>query len=371
MRKALAGWACVAGLAVTAPIAAQSGNVQVRVTGRLHVQYNTTSVSEEDLGGTAALASSTFETRRVRIAANLSIDDWITGLIEPDFALARLQLKNAWMNLGIDPAFQLRIGQFKKPFSRVQLTSSLDYTAIERGLRIRDLADAYSIVDGAAASPVLGSFRGETILGEEQELLDQFGYMAHELGAAVHGTIGEFEYEAGLFNGTGPDRRDENDAKSLAGRLVWNAPTEIPLSFGAGVSYHEIRAGSEAAVPDGTAFEVDFELGAFRSEGIHVIGEAVSGKNLGADETFVAAQGVFSYFRPTSGRVAGIEPLVRLSWGDPNREIADDAGLLVTPGINLHFLGRNRLMVNWDVFVPQGDRFDTQHGLRAQAQMVF
>jgi hypothetical protein len=63
--------------------------------------------------------------------------------------------------------------------------------------------------------------------------------------------------------------------------------------------------------------------------------------------------------------------LGRISWGDPDRSIAGDEGLLLTPGVNLHLPGRNRLQLNWDVFVPGGDRFETKHALRAQAQVAW
>jgi hypothetical protein len=116
---------------------------------------------------------------------------------------------------------------------------------------------------------------------------------------------------------------------------------------------------------------VDLELGAFRRDGLHVIAEAVAGDNIPVEESFLAAQAMLSWFRPTRGRVEGIEPLFRVSWGDPNREVEDDAAMLLTPGVNLYFGGRNRLQLNWDFFVPQGDRFETHHALRAQAQMAF
>jgi hypothetical protein len=361
------------GLAMTVMVVpAQAQDTQVRLTGRVQVQYNTTSVSEEDVaaGGSEVVAASTFETRRVRLGVRLTIDDWIEGMLEPDFALGRLQLRQVWMNLGIDPAFELRVGQFKKPFSLIQLTSSLETSAIERGLRIRELGEAYAVADAGAASPVLGTWGGDPVLAEEQELLDVFGYMGYELGAMAHGQLGSLSYSVGVFNGTGADSRDENDGKSYAGRLVWSAPTSLPVAVGAGVSHHEVSTSS--GLVDGTAFEVDLELGDFRREGLHLIAEATTGTNLAVDESFAAAQAMVSLFRPTSGeRIEGIEPAFRVSWGDPDREADDDAGMLITPGINLYFMGRTRLMLNWDVYMPQGDRFDTKHALRAQAQLAF
>jgi len=374
MRGALTGIAWVGGLLMAVPLAAQTNGVAVRLTGRMQFQFNTTSVSEVDVdpGQSISISGTTFETRRVRLAAHLDINGWITGMIEPDFALAKLQIRQAWMNLAIDPAFELRMGQFKKPFSLIMLTSSLETPMIERGLRIRDLEEAYRAADEAAVSPLLGSFRGTTLLGEEQELLEQFGYMNYEMGVSAHGRLGEVEYDVGLFNGTGADRRDDNDGKSYVGRVRWHAPTTVPLQIGAAASYHEVLVSTSAPIVDGSAFEVDVELGEFRRAGAHVLAEAVLGDNLLVDERFRGAQGVLSFFRPvTGGRVDGIEPLARLSWGDPDRQVPGDEGLLLTPGINLYFQGRNRLQFNWDVFVPSGDRFETKYALRAQAQLAF
>jgi Phosphate-selective porin O and P len=374
MRGALAGIVCATGMLMAGPLFAQASDVTVRLSGRMQFQFNTTSVSSDDLGGgSSTVAGSTFETRRVRLAANVAVRDWITGIVEADFALAQLRITQAWMNLAIDPAFELRIGQFKKPFSQILLTSSLETAPIERGLRIRDLDEAYEVADEAAAGePVLGAFRGTTLLGEEHELLEQLGYLSYDMGVAAHGRLGDVTYDLGAFNGTGADRRDENSAKSYAGRLRWHIPTTTPLLVGAAASYHEVRLSAADPAAGGTAVELDVELGGFRREGVHVIAEAVVGDNLGADETFRGAQGIVSLFRPVTGsRIDGIEPLGRISWGDPNSSIDGDEGLLLTPGINLYFQGRNRLQFNWDVFVPSGDRFETKHALRAQAQLAF
>jgi len=368
MRTGLVG--LVAAMVAT-PVLAQ--NTQIRVSGRVQIQYNTTSVSEGDVaaGESDSIASSTFETRRVRLGVRLTVNEWITGTIEPEYALGSLSLKQAWMNLAIDPAFEVRVGQFKKPFSLIQLTSSLDLPAIERGLRIRDLADAMAVADEAAGGAVLGTWAGDQVIGEEQELLEVFGYMGYELGVSAHGRLGAFDYDVGVFNGTAADTRDVNDTKSFAGRLRWHVPVSQPLTIGASASYREQPIAAAASPVDGTAWEADIELGEFRHAGPHLLAEATTGTNPGVDESFLGAQLMFSFYRPTTGRVEGLEPAVRLSWGDPDREVNDDAGLLVTPGFNVYLSGRTRLQLGWDVFVPQGDRFDTHHAVRAQAQLVF
>ncbi|HSL72743.1 MAG TPA: hypothetical protein VK864_21000, partial [Longimicrobiales bacterium] len=152
-----------------------------------------------------------------------------------------------------------------------------------------------------------------------------------------------------------------------------------PLTVGAGFSTREFRVSSTPTIEtrDGVAFEVDFELGDFRRKGLHLFGEVTTGRNLaiadGVDnENFLAAQGIATWFAPLeNARVEGWELAGRLSWGDPRRGIEDDEAMLLTPGVNLYFSGRNRIMLNWDVLMPTGSAFSTEHVVRAQAQVYF
>lgn len=364
--------ACVAVLAGT-PVAAQqvrleSGPVKMTLTGRMQFQFNTTSVELEDAEATPA--ASTFETRRVRLAASFSIDEWITGMIEPDFALGRLQIRQAWMELGFHPALGLRAGQWKKPFSLIQLTSSAQIPMIERTPRIRGLDAA---LEETAPAGVLTEFRGTTLIGEEQELLEVLGYDSYDMGAALRGKVSRFGYEVGVFNGSGSDRRDENDGKSIAGRATYSLPTSLPVTLGAAVSRRDFRVATDTTVDTehGTAFEADLEVGAYRRPGVWLLAEVATGDNL-AGEEFRGAQAVATYFVATgSERVEGVEPVFRFSWGDPNTSVDDDAGILLTPGLNLHFFGRNKLMFNWDWYLPQSDLFANESAFRSQIQLFF
>src|SRR5690606_14213006 len=123
-------------------------------------------------------------------------------------------------------------------------------------------------------------------------------------------------------------------------------------------------AADDGATRTGDAFSLDVELGGLR-RGWWLLAKASSGTNLATHERFVGAQAVLARFMATGGeRIEGIEPMARVSYGVPDDSIADDAGLLLTPGVNLYFFGRNRLMFNWDVFVPEGSQFEMQHAGR-------
>lgn len=386
-------------IVLAAPTLARSqtidaGPVQVEVTGYAQIQWNTTSVDEDDLGFIDAadgdIAWSTFETRRIRPTIAVVIDEWIEGKIQPDFALGDLDLEDAYMDFAIDDAFHLTVGQFKKPFSRIELTSSSRILPIERGVRIRGLIDALTFELDPDPIPIFTDFDGDLIPGEEYEMLDELGYLGRDLGLAAHGTLGRVGYAVGVFNGDGADQLDDNDGKSVAGRLDFAPIEDRPLVIGAAGSYRELFFDGEFLGVDidrqldGFAFEVDAEWGAFRREGLHALVEGVIGDNfvggidddgpilLPEDATLLGVQGIVTWFEPTGrDRLEGIEPLLRVSYGDPSTDRADDAGLLLTPGVNLYFFGRNRIMFNWDVFLPGGEAFDTEHALRAQAQLHY
>jgi hypothetical protein len=373
-RKSIAVGGSIVLLAASAARAQElridAGPVELGFTGRLQFQFNSTSVSGAEAGLSEDPAETTFETRRVRFATTLAVDEWITGMIEADFAMGRLQLRQVFLDLGFSDAVALRAGQWKKPFSLIELTSSARIPTIERAVRIRGLAEALGVQDTAG---VLTQVHDQTLLGEEQYLLTALGYHSFDMGAALHGELGSFGYQAGVFNGTGSDRADQNAGKSFAARVTYSLPIEAPLRLGAGVSRRDhLRTIEDVQVTEnGTAWEMDLEWGAYRRPGLWLLAEATAGSNL-VDGSFRAAQTAATYFVPTGHeRVEGVEPVFRLSWGDPDVDVDGDAGVLLTPGFNLHFHDRNKLMFNWDFYVPEGDVLTPEHALRAQAQLFF
>lgn len=346
---------------------APAASPQVTLTGRMQMQWNTTSVTVED-GAIAPIGANTFEMRRVRLGARVRVNDAVDGFVESDFAMGRLALKQAWMRVAPGGGISLRAGQFKKAFGMVELQSSAQLPMIERGVRIRGL-------DALLARGSEGEFqelRGDVVFGELATLLDVLGYSGYDMGVEATARLGGLDWAAGVFNGNGADARDENGGKSIAVRAAFTAET-MPVTLGAGWSRRELNwpASASTETRTGNAFEVDAEYGGFRT-GWWLLADAVTGSNLVTEERFMALQGVVSRYHGLSlAPVEGVEAVARASWGDPDRTVSGDAGLLLTPGVNLYFAGRNRLMFNWDVYVPEGDRFETQHAARAQANLYF
>ena len=317
-------------------------NIRISLSGRLQSQFNTSSVDS---------VASTFELRRARIGFDLVLDEWIEGRIEWNFAHTA-RLEDGWVNLAFDPRFELQVGQFKKPFSRLELSSSSRIVPIEFGLRIRG-------VDSNA---------------EHYLLLEENVYLGREIGAQVHGQLGPLGYAAGVFNGSDQNNRDVNDAKSFAARLNLK-PFDAPFEIGGAASYRDVAlvdSLDETFTEEGLAIEVDAQWGGFRRPGPYVLLEVMQAENFDLDDPMIGGSAIVAWFQPlAAGRLEGIEPLFRGSYGDPSTDFEDNAGILMTPGINLYFHGRNRLMLNWDYFVPELEALDPESAVRAQLQLYF
>jgi hypothetical protein len=195
----------------------------------------------------------------------------------------------------------------------------------------------------------------------------------------VHGALGGLGYGVGLFNGEGANTKETAGTKAYAGRVIYDlggGAEGMPVVIGAGVSVQPTGLFDGSDEIHGKALEVDASWGGFREPGLHVRAEWMMGDDplvsVGPDlPTMMGLHGLVSWFAPRQGRVEGLEPVLRLSWADPSTDAPDDAGYLVTPGLNLYFDGRNRLMLNGDVYVPESDALDPELALVAQLQVYF
>ncbi len=175
-----------------------------------------------------------------------------------------------------------------------------------------------------------------------------------------------------MTNGTGINTSDENDAKSYAGRLSFDVSDLITVSGQVGVHDYLDPNDETAYAP---AFGADVEIGGWR-DGLHLQAAVASGDNWrvlnASDEpvSFTTLQGVASYYVPIDNpRFAGVEPLARLSYADPNGDGDEDGAWIVTPGLMFYVQGKNKIGFNVDVFRPQAG--DTEYSFKMQAFLYF
>jgi hypothetical protein len=250
----------------------------------------------------------------------------------------------------------VRAGQFKKPFGLFELESNTRIITIERTVRIRGVEELVGIP------------------GEAHWLLDEGGYLGRDIGVMVEAGAGIVGVSAGIFGGEGANTRESEGSKAFAARIS-AAPAE-GLEVGAAVSSRPGVFDAAGEEEHATAYAVDLTVGGFREEGLRLMAEGMLGDNPlldpADDPSMMGFQVAASWFAPREGgRVEGVEPLFRLSWADPDTDVDENEGLLVTPGVNLYFTGRNRLMLNGEAYMPSQDGVDTQYGLVAQMQIYF
>lgn len=137
--------------------------------------------------------------------------------------------RDVWLAFKAHRSLHFKAGQFKKPFSRLQLLSRRELPLIERGL--------YST-----------------------ELVERTQFGDRDLGAQVVGKVGRgvsAKLTLGAFTGVGLNKApSEAEARDLAARFELNVHDDI--SFGASMSRHRISAESDAVT--GTGYTLDSEL---------------------------------------------------------------------------------------------------------------
>jgi hypothetical protein len=341
-----------AGLAAPGLALAQAPDI--RVSGRAQAHYRMAWGDSSGSYDPTALQNG-FEIRRLRIQTDVRFGDNMLLVIQPSFEMAALRVRDAYLRVGLTPQLGVTIGQEKSPFMRYEFTSSNTLPSIERGLRIFGLSGREALND----------------------ILVSNGYAAHDLGAFVDVDLLQHRLfaKAGVSNGSRESSTDVNNAKSFFGRVavtpLVNAQDQPVLQIGASVAARDRAICSVctgAAItyfPDSsrmtTAFNVELEVGGFRP-GLHLIADLATGDNVplanrvntgrfnlanlrnSSDTnvvTFRGAHVVGAYRFDTRGSdarvVRSLEPALRLDYTDPNTNVANDHGVLVTPVLSVFF----------------------------------
>lgn len=323
-------------LTVFAPVALEAQTTisaraaSLTIGGRLHTQYQGSSVDG---------AVNDFFIRRARIIADAAFNDFFVGRVQTDFAGGGASLLDAYIRMDFDPAFRLYMGQFKRSFDLFELDSSTDMSVFERDGRI----PGYSACTGVGG------------VCSQHRLTSRLGYAGRDTGLKIDGSSGTFSYQATLTNGTGVGTPDVNDGKAISVRAGVAASEKLTVSANVGTQDYVLAGDTENAF----AWGADVEWGTWR-DGLHVEAAVVGGDNWAALDAsndpreFLSFQVIGAFYKPLDGeRIVGIEPVLRVSVADPAGDIDDDGGTLVTPGLMLYFMGKNRIGANLDYYMPQ------------------
>jgi hypothetical protein len=301
---------------------------ELAISGRVQAQVNT---SDAD-----GVQDAEMILRRVRLGANVRVNDLVSGRVHADFAGNEVSIADAYMQLDLHPAAQLMAGRAYRPFSIMEQTSSLQIIPIERGLSVRGIQD-YDL------SAILNGLR----------------YGDRDIGLQLRGSIPDaplgLGYALGVFAGPAAGDAGGEQTQQFVTRLMANPATRTRL----GVAWSR-RDFVQEPIPGtfeteaGDAFVLDAEYGGpTPAAGAHVVAEVAMGDfDPFADEDFVGAQVWAGYLFPVGERITLVEPLLRVSHASIDRfdPTLPDGGVLITPGLNIYLGGLNRVMLNYDIW---------------------
>ena len=303
--------------------------------GLVQTQLRTTSEADEQTDGAELLL------RRVRFSVNTRVNDFISGRIQTELAGAAAggaaEVNEAYLLLSFDPAFRVLAGKGGRPFGLVDATAAASLIPIERGARFgpRATIGQYRILEELAYS---GRSVGVQVLGESDAL-----------------PVG-LTYAAGYFSGTQSEEGPPADIEQLAGRVQIEP---IPqLLVGTAITSRVFGNGETGESERAEGYAVDVQYGTYGESGLKLLAQFTAGTfDPLAQVDFLSLQGWAAWRFAVAHRpyVEAAEPLVRVSWGDLDGGALDASdGVLLTPGVNFYAGGNSRLMLNLDVFFPEG-----------------
>jgi len=235
----------------------------------------------------------------------------------------------------------LRVGQFKRPFSRSFLTLASELSMIDR------------------PSPV-----GPAVFGDNADI----GLMLH------NGTSGRFEYAVGIFNGAGPNVVPDRVHPLIAARVAYNTRGSRPYSEsdleGGAPRFGIAAAGLVDLDADGdhTSFTSGLVDVMFKAHGLSLSAALYAGSRQDGSRWSDQRLGALGHYTQLGYVIARrFEPVARYSFMMPGGEGNDQHD--VAGGLNVFIRGH---AFKWQTFVSarfqHPDRWTTPD-MRVQSQL--
>jgi hypothetical protein len=314
----------------------------------------------EEMTEKEGVLNNEFKIQRARVKLIFEPLDWVMGLIQVG-GFQRSQdavslLKDAYLHLSPSRYLELRVGLFKKPFSRLELRGSGRMRIANRGI---------------GNSLIVEHWEGDS--HPEIKLNDRLGYGDRDVGLQLSGRLVKavkLDYEVGVFNGAGPVFTQEGNSKDVVGRITVNPTKWVRFGTNGSVKFFDDdeRKGI-IRVPDedgegwtdeegeilrnpGWAAGVDT---LFKVKGVRLHLEAMMALDyrvvdLDAPPLILNLIAILSYRHKfdVDWKLA-VEPVFKMEFLDPNSVYLDDLVLLYSPGFNIYLGDYVRFMIHGEI----------------------
>jgi len=248
-----------------------------------------------------------FSIRRARVGLSGRPARNLRFRVVADLARSSILLDAAVEFQPVEPA-GLRAGQFLVPFSLESTTSSADLDLINRSLTVEALAP-----------------------GRDN------GSAGRDIGAAAFGRLAFLEYTVGLFNGSGINRKDTDNHKDWAGRLVLRPFGGLSL----GGSFYLGRESPFPEDPPARRNRMGLDASLFLS------GLSIKGEYIHADTDLLSQAGWYAqagYFALPDR----LQAVVRYDAVDLDTAAPGSGRRVFTAGLNWVIFGRTKLQANYE-----------------------
>lgn len=254
-----------------------------------------------------------FNLKRARVAFKYRFNDKYEFKIQPDFAPAAsggaVLLREAWLELPVGPAAELRIGQYHQPFGFENCYSS----------SLKKLADAPHYMTAVLPSD-------------------------YDYGVQLWGGIGADDFIAwrcAVMNGTGSGVED-NRSKDISWRVVLKPEPEVEFGISWYRGYFGPANSGVSHYGGYFKFEQDAPLPLFFTAE-YVGGDDKTASNKAANVIITLETRPFIY----NSRLDDLAPVIRYERWDPCRRVKDDESVNITVGCNYYPAESVRLLVDY------------------------
>jgi len=253
----------------------------------------------------SASASDSFRIRRAR----LKLEGMAADLIFYKLQLSpekSLSLLDAQIDLRFASYANLRLGQYKVPFSLENLTSSSSLDFINRSLAVNNLCPGRDV-----------------------------GASGRDIGAAFFGKAANIEYSLGIFNGSGKNRLDNNEHKDVSGRVVYSPfdCLSVGFSYYQGKHFRDEAKSSEQRNRKGFEFRLTKKDFSLKSEYIFARNKELKRQGL-------YIQGG-CFLKPDK-----IEVLIRYDFLDNDKNQKGEFHKIINLGLNWHISAKSKFQIN-------------------------
>lgn len=316
------------------------GRIPMEVQARLYGLYSWQNLDDAE-------AKHGFSLERARLEFTFTPAKWVEAVVEAalddvdDQGTPDDLLRDAFVDLKPRRWFAVRAGQFKKPFSLMELKSKGKLPVITRGL-------------------------------SNDFLVRDLGYGGRDVGVALGGRLKSplgLEWMLGVFNGAGANRLedDTSGAKDAAGRLEVEPLDGLKLGLNGSIRNFDLSVPGNEDKP-ATAWMGGGDL-QLKWRGLRLQVEGLYGVNhLSASHPEAASvQALATWKIKLPRRRMSLTPVVRVDTLWPVFSERKDRAFLATAGVNWQVVDHVRLMLQVELIRAD----DTLASLWPEGERVF